>query len=125
MKMQGSPSGKGWARAWRAGRAALVALGLIGGGAAPALAADGAMGPTSTASVTISVSVAPRAWQSGADRLCVAAPASGYSLRLAGSDQPLAQTSTGTSGACALNGQAAALPVGLPASGQTLLVVAE
>lgn len=123
--MRGLASEAGFAAARRPGRAALVAAGLTAGWAAPGLAADGSIGPTSTASITISVSVAPRAWQASADRLCVAAPASGYSLRLAGSDQPLTAASTGPNGSCALHGQSAALPADLQAGGQTLLVVAE
>ncbi|URD60181.1 hypothetical protein M8312_10320 [Sphingomonas sp. KRR8] len=97
--------------------------GLLTVGAAPASAADGAIGPTSTASVMISVSVAPRAWTSSSGTLCIAAPAAGYSLRLAGSTEPLAGGSS--AGTCSAGGQAAAVPATLQASGETLLIVAE
>ena len=92
---------------------------------APAAAADGALGARSTGHVRITVSVAPRAWVPSAERLCVAAPASGYSLRLAESATTLAAAGKAPAGICVLNAQAIALPASLATSGQTLLIVAE
>jgi hypothetical protein len=46
-----------------------------------AQATDVRLGPTSSGTVRIMVSVAPRAWQTSTGQLCVAAPASGYSLK--------------------------------------------
>jgi len=89
-----------------------------------AMAADGRMGASSTGSIVISVSVAPRAWRQTADQLCIAAPVSGYSLRLDGSTQTVSPDGTGT-GVCALGATAAALPASVARSGDTLLIVAE
>ncbi len=47
-----------------------------------AAAADGQMGASSSASITIRASVAPRAWSAANHTLCVAGPPTGYSLRL-------------------------------------------
>ena len=91
--------------------------------AAPALAADGSVGATSIGSVVIRVSVAPRAWTPAADTLCVAAPADGYSLRIADTDERLPLGSS--EGACVSRAQALALPASVQASGGTLLIVAE
>jgi len=59
-------------------RAAVAAVVLMTG--ETALAADGQFGPTSSASIAIRVSVAPRAWQASGDTLCVAAPG-GFTIR--------------------------------------------
>ncbi|MCW3797712.1 hypothetical protein OMW55_07835 [Sphingomonas sp. BN140010] len=62
-----------------AARAAMAAMVLMTNGTA--LAADGRLGPTSSTSLSIRVSVAPRAWQANSDTLCVAGPPAGFSLR--------------------------------------------
>jgi len=59
----------------------LLAMGVAALPISPAQATDGRLGPTSSGTVQIMVSVAPRAWQTSTGQLCVAAPARGYSLK--------------------------------------------
>ncbi len=88
-----------------------------------AAATDGRMGALSSGTVTIRVSVAPRAWRPGEGTLCVAAPTSGYSLRLADSGRPVAATIA--PGLCVARAQGVILPPAVRKSGDTLLIVAE
>ena len=105
-----------------AAQAALAAAMLLTAGTATA--ADGQFGPTSSASITIRVSVAPRAWQASGDRLCVAGPPAGYSLRLADGSAPLGWIQDGGS-SCAFHATQLKL-VSSEATGRaTLLVVPE
>jgi len=72
---------------------------LLFAASSAALAGDGRLGPMSSGTVVIRVSVAPRAWQASANTLCVAGPASGYSVRMESASTP-AIMNNGKSGAC-------------------------
>lgn len=102
--------------------AAMMLAGVLGG-AGPAFAAsDGRMGPMSSGSIAITVSVAPRAWSANDGSLCVSAPASGYSLRLADTSGTVP---TLPKGDCPTGAQRNRLSPSLAAAGQTILIVAE
>ena len=82
----------------------LAAAGLLFLIPAPVGASDGALGPQSSGSVTIRVSVAPRVWRAASDTLCVAAAPGSFSLR------------TETSGAMSL------IPASMPCSSRAQAV---
>ena len=103
-------------------RAAIAAAMLFTAGAATA--ADGRFGPTSSGSITIRVSVAPRAWQASGDTLCVAGPPAGYSLRLADESSPLRWTRD-EGGSCAFRATQLKLVSPEAAGAAMLLVVPE
>lgn len=108
----------------RAPLTAACVLTLVSVPAEAAAAADGRMGQSSTGSIAIRVSVAPRAWQAASGTLCVAAPPAGYSLRLASGSASLEWADAPASAACS----GRATPVELHPAGEgqaTLLIAAE
>ena len=101
--------------------AAVAAVVLMTSGTA--LAADGPLGSTSGASITIRVSVAPRAWQPSRGTLCVAAPPAGFTLRSDHGSPPLHWTEA--TGDCTANATQLRLIDALQDGAALLLVIPE
>jgi hypothetical protein len=101
---------------------ALIIAVLAGFAPPAAWAADGRLGAVSGATVTIRVSVAPRAWQAGDGALCVRGPVSGYSLRIEGDSNPQ-PFATAATGACPMRAEELMLLNGAVAGRGTLLIV--
>ena len=100
--------------------AALMFAVVAGLAPAAAVAADGRLGPVSSASVTIRVSVAPRAWQAGGGGLCVKGPVGGYRITAESGAPPVALAKG--SSPCPMQADRW-LPSDTVAEGGTLLIV--
>jgi len=101
-----------------AARAVVAAVVLMTG--ETALAADGPIGASSGASITIRVSVAPRAWQPRRGTLCVAAPPAGFTLRSDHGSPPLRWAQA--TGDCTANATQLRL-INAPQGGSAMLLV--